>query len=101
MAQAPRHFTLFVCFLKFLNIKFRKGHYNKTVTIQSPGIVTTTIIFQDTHIVLLPIEPLSGPAIYLVPEKTTDIIKAMFQWELFPLNKYTITNYFNLCMPWV
>ena len=100
MAQAPKHYSLTCCFLKFLNIKFRKGHYNKTLTMQSPGIVTTTIIFQDDHIVIVPIDPLSGPAIYLVPEKTTDIINAMFQWELFPLNKYTINNYFNSCLKW-
>ena len=99
--MAPKHFRLTCCFLKFLNIEFRKGHYNHTIQIFSKGIVATTIIFKVDEIILLPIEPLSGPAIYLgMPEKTTDIIKAMFQWELFPLNKYTINNYFNSCLKW-
>lgn len=96
----PRLFSLTCSFLKFLNIKFRKGHYNNTIRIISTGIVSTTIIFGD-EIILLPIEPLSGDPIHLgMPEKTTDIIKALFQWELFPLNKYTIANYFKSCTTW-
>lgn len=70
--------------------------YNATIRICSPGIVTTTIIFKPEQIIILPLDNLSGPPIYIgMPEKTTQIIESLFEWEIFPINKFTIATYSN------